>query len=276
MGGNIESNVVAPAGGGGGGGGSGVDTVDTFSGSSQINGASITANKILFGPADGTNPGMVTTGSQTIAGAKTFSGAPTFSAGGNVTFSGGTNTKLTRSKAAINLMDSDSYLGRHGIQFYGGSTPTLLAEWDDAQFVISTRMEFFADATYDIGANYRPRNISASGLITAGGYIKAVGPLITGVTYSTSTGAITIASNISLLILDPASTTASQTITMPAAVAGDGEVVVISVGAQGITALTVNANTGHTIVGGGALGAKTATSMAWIFKLSNTTWYRYW
>jgi len=60
--------------------GSGVDTVGTFSGSSQTNGASIASTTITFGPADGTNPGMVSTGSQTWAGAKTFSAAPVMSA----------------------------------------------------------------------------------------------------------------------------------------------------------------------------------------------------
>ena len=58
---------------GGGAGGSGVTTVGAFSGSSQTNGANITGTTITFGPADGTNPGMVTTGVQTLAGAKTFS-----------------------------------------------------------------------------------------------------------------------------------------------------------------------------------------------------------
>lgn len=54
----------------------GVTTVGTFSGSSIANGASISTNTITFGPADGTNPGMVTTGAQTLAGAKTFTTAP--------------------------------------------------------------------------------------------------------------------------------------------------------------------------------------------------------
>lgn len=64
---------------GGGGGGGGVTTVGTFSGSSIVNGASISTTTITFGPADGTNPGMVTTGSQTFGGAKTFTLAPIFS-----------------------------------------------------------------------------------------------------------------------------------------------------------------------------------------------------
>jgi hypothetical protein len=57
------------------GGGGGVTTVGAFSGSSQANGATISTNTITFGPADGTNPGMVTaSGSQTFGGNKTFSG----------------------------------------------------------------------------------------------------------------------------------------------------------------------------------------------------------
>lgn len=59
--------------------GSGVTTVGTFSGSSITNGASISTNTITFGPADATNPGMVTTGTQTIAGSKTFTGNNVFS-----------------------------------------------------------------------------------------------------------------------------------------------------------------------------------------------------
>jgi hypothetical protein len=51
----------------------GVTTVGTFSGSSQTNGASVSGSTITFGPADATNPGMVSTGAQTWAGEKTFS-----------------------------------------------------------------------------------------------------------------------------------------------------------------------------------------------------------
>lgn len=58
--------------------GTGITSVGSFSGSSQTNGASISGSTITFGPADGTNPGMVTTGSQTLAGTKTFSAKPVF------------------------------------------------------------------------------------------------------------------------------------------------------------------------------------------------------
>lgn len=49
---------------------SGVSIVGAFSGSSQTDGASISGNTITFGPADATNPGMVSTGTQSFAGAK--------------------------------------------------------------------------------------------------------------------------------------------------------------------------------------------------------------
>ena len=70
------------------GGGGGVTTVGTFSGSSQTNGASISGSTITFGPADGTNPGMVSTGAQTWAGVKDFDNSPNVSTGTITTDSG--------------------------------------------------------------------------------------------------------------------------------------------------------------------------------------------
>lgn len=55
------------------GSGGGITIVGTFSGSSQTNGAAISpASTITFGPADATNPGMVSTTGQTFLGLKTF------------------------------------------------------------------------------------------------------------------------------------------------------------------------------------------------------------
>lgn len=62
-----------------GGGGGGVDTVGAFNASAQANGASISGTTITFGPADGSTPGMVSTGAQTWAGVKTLSSAPILS-----------------------------------------------------------------------------------------------------------------------------------------------------------------------------------------------------
>lgn len=81
----------------------------------------------------------------------------------------------------------------------------------------------------------------------------------------------TFASGIQTLIANPAGTLATGTITMPAS-PGDGMVVTFS-SSQQITALTVSANTGQSIVnavttlsaGGGA---------KYIYRLASTTWFR--
>lgn len=88
--------------------------------------------------------------------------------------------------------------------------------------------------------------------------------LTTGFTY-------TFAAGTQVLVINPAGTLATGTITMPASPA-DGMTVRFS-SSQIITALTVSANTGQSIVsavitlavGGGA---------AYIYRLANTTWYR--
>ena len=53
----------------------GVTSVGAIANTSTANGASITSGVLNLAPADGTNGGIVTTGSQTIAGDKTFTGA---------------------------------------------------------------------------------------------------------------------------------------------------------------------------------------------------------
>ena len=88
--------------------------------------------------------------------------------------------------------------------------------------------------------------------------------LTTGFSYTFGGGTTT-------LIIQPAGTLATGTITMPASPA-DGMVIALS-STQIITALTVSANTGQSIVnavttlaaGGGA---------RYIYRLTNTTWYR--
>jgi hypothetical protein len=88
--------------------------------------------------------------------------------------------------------------------------------------------------------------------------------LTTGFSYTFAAGTQTLVAN-------PAGTLATGTITMPASPV-DGMVIRFS-SSQAITALTVAANTGQSIVsavttlaaGGGA---------AYIYRLANTTWYR--
>lgn len=52
-----------------------VTTLAAVGSSPSNNGASISGNTLTLQPADGTHPGVITSGTQTIGGAKTFSGA---------------------------------------------------------------------------------------------------------------------------------------------------------------------------------------------------------
>lgn len=131
---------------GGGGGGSGVTTVGTFSGSSIANGASISGSTITFGPADGTNPGMVTTGTQTIAGVKTFSSAIQAN-GGIYTGTSAANANLwvataaggTSSTAATYLFGPGSGANlRVGMR--GSGAATITPNYDAANMIMGTQV----------------------------------------------------------------------------------------------------------------------------------------
>lgn len=87
--------------------------------------------------------------------------------------------------------------------------------------------------------------------------------LTTGFTY-------TFASGTQTLIANPAATLATGTITMPATPA-DGMVITIQ-STQQVTAVTVAANTGQTLVGG-ASQLIPNQPLAFVYRLANTTWY---
>ena len=87
---------------------------------------------------------------------------------------------------------------------------------------------------------------------------------------STTGFSYTFAAGTTNLVMNPAGTLATGTITMPAA-PSDGMTITFS-SSQIITALTVNANTGQSIVG--APTSLTAGGAAtFLYRLSNTTWY---
>lgn len=87
--------------------------------------------------------------------------------------------------------------------------------------------------------------------------------LTTGFTYTFAAGTQT-------LIAVPAGTLATGTVTMPASPA-DGMVINIE-STQQITALTVAANTGQTLVGG-VVTLRQNQPLSYMYRLSNTTWY---
>lgn len=83
---------------------------------------------------------------------------------------------------------------------------------------------------------------------------------------------ITIPTNTRSMLLNPAGTLASGTITMPPNPVVDGQFVTIA-SSQTITTLTVLANSGQTL--NGAVTTLPLNGFAtWQFNLSTTTWYR--
>lgn len=87
--------------------------------------------------------------------------------------------------------------------------------------------------------------------------------LTTGFSYTFAAGTTT-------LIANPAGTLATGTITMPASPA-DGMVITIE-STQQITALTVQGNSGQSLVGG-TMTMRANQPESFIYRLTNTTWY---
>lgn len=89
---------------------------------------------------------------------------------------------------------------------------------------------------------------------------------------SPTTGfSITFQNNMATLILTPAGTLASGTITMPSAPA-DKQVVRFC-SSQAITSLTVAANAGQSILNA-PTSANPGVGFSWIYNLATTTWLR--
>lgn len=82
----------------------------------------------------------------------------------------------------------------------------------------------------------------------------------------------TFAAGTQVLIIEPAGTLATGTITMPASPA-DGMTITVE-STQQVTALTMSGN-GGTIVGP-AVQLIPNQPLSWVYRLSNTTWYPLW
>jgi len=85
----------------------------------------------------------------------------------------------------------------------------------------------------------------------------------TGFTY-------TFAAGTQVLVINPAGTLATGTITMPAS-PSDGMIITFS-SSQQITALTLSGNTGQSIVGA-VTSMSPKSGVTYVYRLANTTWY---
>lgn len=82
----------------------------------------------------------------------------------------------------------------------------------------------------------------------------------------------TFASGTTTLIINPAGTLATGTITMPGSPA-DGMVITFTT-TQEITAITINGNTGQSIGGTQVAQLPANSAMSFVYRQANTTWYR--
>jgi hypothetical protein len=150
------------------------------------------------------------------------------------------------------------------------------------------------DSSNEVGQHLLLQGAAASGGNRLGGHVKLQGGAASGTggsgcvitltptadqAYSkqvpTTGFSITIANNIRTLILDPAGTLATGTITMPAT-ATDGQSVRIT-STQIITALTVSPNSGQSITNAPTAfnpNLTGAQGYEFIYVAANTTWYR--
>jgi len=113
-----------------------------------------------------------------------------------------------------------------------------------------------------------------AGNIVVGGATIHQGPVLDSYQYQTPTNgaSLTLSAIYSTVVLEPASSLTSLTVTMPTGVY-DGQRLTISGATNGITGITHNAGAGQTLKGG--LTALTAnTGATWMYRVANTTWYR--
>ena len=80
----------------------------------------------------------------------------------------------------------------------------------------------------------------------------------------------TFAAGVQVLVIQPAGTLATGTVTMPASPTDGMTIAVVST--QQVTAITVSANTGQSIVGAPSQLIPNQP-LSWVYRLANTTWY---
>jgi len=169
----------------------------------------------------------------------------------------------------------------------GGGTPNIAmtqASGSDDGWLSATDWATFNDKQ----DHPVPSSDFAAGTTGTGLVVLANGPTVGNITHSGAmadmsksvqvplTGfTITIADGVSTLILDPAGTLATGTITLPATPLDGQEVRVTS--SQTITALTVSPNAGQSVANAPTTLAVSLTGpqgYEFIYHAANTTWYR--
>lgn len=230
---DLRTHVLALEAGGGGS-----VTVGTFGSTPNANGASASGSTLTLQPADGTHPGLLTSGAQTIGGAKTLTGAL---AGTSAVFSSaltGTSATLSSDLTArsLTLTGTIGGTGSVSLQLPSGlqliwaagsiiqeSSGSIFVAPSAGTMVVTTGMS--AGGTISTSGEFlsTTANSTALDLGSNNGVKQNTHLLFSGVapTISAGSGAAVVATNGSVagrLSLGAAAGTA--TVTLPAATTG--------------------------------------------------------
>jgi len=159
----------------------GINGIGAFNATGVAAGLSVTTNNISLHAADATNPGGVSTGTQTFAGAKTFSGAGSFTAAGtglavtnNVTVGG--TLAVTSNTTITGTTTSTGNLRTDGLFQMGGTTSSFPALKNNSG-ILEARLA--DDSTYAVLRAADPVNnndvvtkqyLSNNGVISVGAF----------------------------------------------------------------------------------------------------------
>ena len=162
----------------------GVNTITYTSGTTYANGGAISGTTLTLAAADGSNPGLISTGSQTIAGAKIFSNdvtAPTFigslsgnattaTTAGNITATSNTTLKSLSNLNSVGTITSGTWSGSViGSNVGGAGTVNGLLKANGSGVVSSavSGTDYQAVLTAGSGISIASETISAIGLTSS-------------------------------------------------------------------------------------------------------------
>lgn len=133
-------------------------TLGSVGASPNGNGASLSGQVLTLQPADGTNPGVITAGTQTIGGAKTWSGAAVFSSNADVVGSFATRkgTDFSTTGSSNDVSTSSFSL----LRYTGAGTATItgFANGSDGKYLVfmnasSSTVTISNDSASSVAAN---------------------------------------------------------------------------------------------------------------------------
>jgi hypothetical protein len=206
------------------------------------------ANTFAFGTANDSNPPDNTSGAWTMGIQNSATGSYSF---------------------ALGCRSSSAFQGSWMLSDSTGAASVV----NPAPTAINQYVSMFLGGHYFYNTNNSSTGLAVS-IDANGNLINVKGSADQSFSFQTpSTGfSITIGSGVKTLILKPSGTLATGTITMPASPINGQEIRVSS--SQIITALTVSANAGQSISAAPTTIAAAGNGFGYIYRESDTTWYR--